>query len=102
MLGKISKAIGCEIPTELVLAPGRRGPRTKTPEDAPAFSVMAQLSDESMADLEKIKKLSGICADTEAVKKAFHLVQLLLEKQGDGYAIYLHKDKDVIEFQFLF
>jgi len=102
MLEKISKALECEIPAELVPMPRLRGRRTRTTQDAPATSVMVHLSDQNIDDLEKIKELSDIRVNTEAVRKAIKLLRRLLEKQSDGYVICLRKDKDIIELEFMF
>ena len=102
MLEKISKALECEIPAELVPTPGKRGPRTRTAQYATASSFMVHLSEQTIADLEKIKELSDIRVNTEAVRKALKLLRRLLEKQSEGYVVCVRKDKDVIELEFMF
>jgi transcriptional regulator with XRE-family HTH domain len=102
-LEKISKALECEIPAELYPVPrerkSRMGPRNLT--DAPQ-SVMVHLLDQNLADLERIKELSDIRANTEAVRKALKLLRLLLEKQNDKHSICLRKDGNVVELEFFF
>ncbi|MEK7507390.1 MAG: helix-turn-helix transcriptional regulator [Patescibacteria group bacterium] len=98
MLEKISKALECEIPAELILTLGRREPR----QDAPVSSVVVHLSGQNIADLEKIKELPDIRVNIEVVRKALKLLRRLLEKQSDGYVVCLRKDKDVIELEFMF
>lgn len=100
MLERLSEAIECEIPAELIPTPKSRGRRTK--QDAPTTSVMVHLSEQSIADLEKIKELSDIRVNTEAVRKTLKLLRRLLEKQSDGYVICLCKDKNVVELEFMF
>jgi len=97
MLEKIFQALDCVIPAELVPAP-----RSSKPGNRTAPSVITYLSDQDMADIEKIKELSGIRVDTEAVRRALKLLRRLLEKQSDGYVIRLRKDEDVLELELLF
>lgn len=102
MLEKISKALECEIPAELVPTPRSRGRRNRTAQSALATSVLVHLSNQNIADLERIKELSDIRANTEAVLKALKLLRILLEKQNDKYVVCLRKDKDVVELEFMF
>lgn len=103
MVKRLSKALEFEIPAELIPAlkqRGRRGPRTE--QKGFSSSVMVQLSDQYLADLERIKELSDIRVNTEAVRKALKLLRILLEKQDDKYVVCLRKDKDIVELEFLF
>ena len=54
------------------------------------------------ADLEKIKELSDIRENSEAVCKVLKVLRRLLEKLADGYAICLRKDQEVIELELIF
>lgn len=103
MVERLSKALKFELPAELIPAPkqrGRRGPRTE--QEGSSSSVMVALSDQSLADLNRIKELSDIRMNTEAVRKALKLLRILLEKQHDKYVVCLLKDKDFVELEFLF
>ena len=103
VLAKISKAIGCEIPAELIPTPskyGSRGPRTG--QEGFSSSVLVQLSDQNLADLERIKELCDIRVNTEAVRKALRILRLLLEKQNDKHVVCLRKDGNIVELEFLF
>jgi len=97
ILDKLFLALDCVIPAELVPAP-----EPNASDSFPVPSATAHLSDQDMADIEKIKELSGIRVDTEAVRRALKLLRRLLEKQGDGYVIRLRKDEDAIELELLF
>lgn len=102
ILERLSKGLEFEIPAELRPAPrprGRPGPRTE--QEGFSSSVMVHLSDQNLADLERIKELSDIHRNTEAVKKALKLLRILLEKRNDKYVVCLRKDKDIVELVFL-
>lgn len=100
VLGKISKALECEIPAELVPIPAKRGrPRTKTALEARASSNTVQLSDQDVDHLEKIKELSGIRLNTEAVHCALKFFRHLLEEQSEGCVVCVRKDNG-LEFIF--
>lgn len=103
MVARLSKALGCEIPAELIPTPRRSGPRgPRTEQEGFSSSVMVHLSDQNLADLDRIKELSDIRVNTEAVRKALKILRLLLEKQKDGSAVCLRKGDNIVELEFLF
>jgi len=100
-LKRISEALECEIPAELV--PLRRQHRIRARNSADVLSsVLVHLSDQNLADLEKIKELSDIRTNSEVVRKALKILRLLLEKQNDKNIICLHRDNVVVELELLF
>jgi len=94
MVKKLSKALECQIPDELVAQRGQRVP-TESP-------VVVHLSEQNLADLNRIKELSDIRVNTEAVRKSLKILRILLEKQRDGHTVCLRKDGNIVELEFLF
>lgn len=91
MVERLSKALGCQIPAELIVQRGF------------AFSLgVVHLSEQNLADLDRIKELSDIRANTEAVRKSLKILRILLEKQKDGNTVCLRKEGNIVELEFLF
>jgi transcriptional regulator with XRE-family HTH domain len=97
MVKRLSKALEFEIPIKFIPTPKQRGDREPDKKGS-----HLNLSDQNLVDLERIKELSDIRVNNEAVRKALKLLRILLEKQNDKYTVCLHKDKNIIELEFLF
>lgn len=93
MLKKLSRALECEIPAELI--------PQKTDRSTPAPRTVVYLPEKSLFDLEKIKSLSGIRINSEVARKALGLLRHLLEKRSRGYIVFLRKDEEVVELESL-
>ena len=94
MLERVSKALECEIPVELIPEKKRAGERSSS-------SSMVQLFGHALDDLDKIKKLADVKSNSEVVRKAVSFLRLLLEKQQDDYIVRLVKGKEVVELKIL-
>ena len=94
MLERISKALACEIPPELIPEKKRAGERVGS-------ASMVQVSGRALDDLNKIKELADVKSNSEIVRKAIQLLRRLLEKQQDDYVVSVVKGKDVVKFEIL-
>jgi len=94
MLERISKALACEIPAELVL-------EKKRAEECIGSTSMVQVSGRALDDLNKIKELADVKSNSEIVRKAIQLLRRLLEKQQDDYVVSVLKGEDVVKFDIL-
>lgn len=102
MSERLSKALECEIPAELIPQPRQRISAESTQQGFASSPVVVHLSEQNLADLDRIKKLSDIRVNTEAVKKALKILRILLEKQKDGHTVCLRKEGNIVELEFLF
>ena len=94
MLERISKALACEIPPELVPEKKRAGERVGS-------ASMVQVSGRALDDLNKIKELADVKSNSEIGRKAIQLLRRLLEKQQDDYVVSVVKGKDIVKFEIL-
>jgi len=103
MVERLSKALEFEIPAELRPTPKQHGPRgQRTKQEGFSSLVTVPMSDQNLADLERIKELSDIRVNTEAVRNALKLLRIILEKQNDKYVVCLRKDMDIVELELIF
>lgn len=100
MLEKLSKALDCEIPAELIPQPKPRG-RKKIEKDELVSFFTVRLPEDILPDVLRIKELTGIHTNPEAIRKAVKILRRLSEKQNDGFTINLRKGDEIIEFEII-
>jgi transcriptional regulator with XRE-family HTH domain len=77
-LEKISKALKCEIPANLI--PPTKQRKTRIDKGVQKIPMTFSLSSQSLADLRKIKELSNANGNSEVINEALSLLRRLLEK----------------------
>lgn len=109
VLDILAKVLDCQIPPELIQLPpsnDRKKPKYKSKQEkglgklVTTHQLPPQLR-QAQSDLEKIKQLSDIREDAEAVRKALRILRRLLEKKADGYVFRLCKDQDIVELELI-
>lgn len=102
MVKRLSKALGCQIPAELIAQCRQRMFAENSQQGFESSPVVVHLSEQNLADLDRIKELSDIRVNTEAVRKSLKILRIMLEKQKDGNTVCLRKDGNIVELEFLF
>jgi hypothetical protein len=67
-----------------------------------ASRLNVTLSDHDLANLKKIKELTGIRTSPENIRRALGVMRCLLEKRADGHTICLKKGENVIDLEIIF
>jgi len=101
-LERIANALQCKIPPELVPLRMSNGQDCDQKESDFVSLGSFRLTEQNHADLEKIKELSDIRANSEVIRKALKTLRLLLEKKNDQYVVCLRRGDTIVELEFLF